>query len=51
MSFLLKSHEMEMVLEDERLDELDNTTKIWWQEMNSKSNIWPAYRDYCSNIF
>ena len=37
--FFWKSHEPELVLEDKGLDELDNTTKIWWQEMNSKSNI------------
>ena len=35
----LESHEPELVLEDERLDELDNTTKFWWQKMNSESNI------------
>jgi len=32
----LEAHEPELVLEDERLDDLDNTTKVWWQEMSSK---------------
>jgi len=34
----LEAHEPELVLEDERLDDLDGTTKLWWQEINSKSN-------------
>jgi hypothetical protein len=34
----LEAHEPELVLEDERLDNLDNTTKLWWQKIGSKSN-------------
>jgi len=34
----LEAHEPELVLEDERLDDLDSMTKLWWQEINSKSN-------------
>jgi len=34
----LEAHEPELMLEDERLDDLDGTTKLWWQRMNSKSN-------------
>ena len=34
----LEAHEPELVLEDERLDDLDNATKIWWQKMCSESN-------------
>ena len=34
----LEAHEPELVLEDERLDDLDSTTKLWWQEISSGSN-------------
>jgi len=36
----LEAHEPELMLEDERLDDLDGTTKLWWQRMSmsSKSN-------------
>jgi len=34
----LEGHEPELVLEDERLDDLDNVTKIWWQKMGSEPN-------------
>ena len=34
----LESHEPELVLEDERLDELDNATKVWWQKIIPNSN-------------
>ena len=30
----LEVHEPELTLEDERLDVLDNTTKLWWQKLN-----------------
>ena len=34
----LEAHEPELVLEDERLDNLDNITKLWWEEMGSANN-------------
>ena len=34
----LEAHEPELVLEDERLDDLDHTTKDWWQKINSNLN-------------
>jgi hypothetical protein len=33
----LEAHEPELVLEDERLDDLDGRTKLWWHEICSKS--------------
>jgi len=40
MIFFLEAHEPELMLEDERLDDLDGTTKLGWQRVNmgSKSN-------------
>jgi len=34
----LEAHEPELILEDERLDDLDNTTKLWWQKICDGSN-------------
>ena len=34
----LQAHEPELALEDERLDKLDNATKMWWQKLNSESD-------------
>ena len=31
----LDMYEPELVWEDERLDDLDKTTKVWWQRMGS----------------
>ena len=33
----LEAHETELVLEDERLDNLDGKTKLWWTEMSLES--------------
>ena len=33
----LEAHELELVLEDERLDDLDKTTKVWWQRISFNS--------------
>ena len=33
----LGAHEAELVLEDERLDGLDQETKVWWQKISSDS--------------
>jgi len=30
----LEAHEAELTLEDEQLDVLDNTTKLWWQKLS-----------------
>ena len=30
----LEVHEPELTLEDERLDGLDNTTKLWWEKLS-----------------
>ena len=38
MVFFLEAHELEMILEDERLDKLDETTKLWWQRLSNESN-------------
>jgi hypothetical protein len=35
----LEAHEPELVLEDERLDDLDRTTKVWWQRISSSLNM------------
>ena len=34
----LEVHEPELILEDEWLDKLDETTKLWWQRLSDKSN-------------